>query len=147
MVPLYSQLIKVLGPYLKEETVYPPEGLGPGTTPADKAVRGLKLLAKYYIEKGNLDEVAAIDGTRPLEQIADSSGIAWGGMCIQIDGRYERIFYAVRSREEFDSKPASVGSAVARRSRAVDDEAPPEQDSGLYEVSVLDRSCQLDQNR
>ena len=33
---------------------------------------------------GVLDEVAAIDGTRPLEQIADSSGIAWGGMCIQM---------------------------------------------------------------
>ena len=33
---------------------------------------------------GNLDEVAAINGTRPLEQIADSSGIAWGGMCIQM---------------------------------------------------------------
>ena len=84
MVPLYSQLIKVLGPYLKEETVYPPEGFGPGITAADKAIRGLKLLAKYYIEMGNLDEVAAINGTRPLEQIADSSGIAWGGMCIQM---------------------------------------------------------------
>ncbi len=31
---------------------------------------------------GVLDEVAAIDGTRPLEQIADRPGIAWGGMCI-----------------------------------------------------------------
>jgi hypothetical protein len=84
MVPLYSQLIKVLGPYLKEETVYPPGGLGPGNTAADKAVHGLKLLAKHYIEMGCLDEVAAINGTRPLEQIADSSGIAWGGMCIQM---------------------------------------------------------------
>ena len=84
MVPLYSQLIEVLGPFLKEDAVYPPEGLGPGKTAADKAVRGLKLLAKYYIEMGCLDEVAAINGTRPLEQIADSSGIAWGGMCIQM---------------------------------------------------------------
>ena len=46
MAPLYSQLIKILRPYLKEETVYPPEGLGPGITAADKAIRGLKLLAK-----------------------------------------------------------------------------------------------------
>ena len=84
MVPLYSQIIKVLGPFLKEDAVYPPEGLGPGSSAADKAVRGLKLLAKYYIEMGCLDEVAAINGTRPLEQIADSSGIAWGGMCIQM---------------------------------------------------------------
>ena len=42
------------------------------------------MLAKHFIEMGVLDEVAAIDGTRPLEQIADSSGIAWGGMCIQM---------------------------------------------------------------
>ena len=33
---------------------------------------------------GCLDEIAANDGTRPLEQIADSSGIAWGSMCIQM---------------------------------------------------------------
>ena len=66
MVPLYSQLIKVLGPYLKEETVYPPGGLGPGNTAADKAARGLKLLAQHYIAMGSLDEVAAINGTRPL---------------------------------------------------------------------------------
>ncbi len=69
---------------MKEETVYPAQGLGPGSSAADKAVRGLKLLAKYYIEMGCLDEVAAISGTRPLEQIADSTGIAWGGMCIQM---------------------------------------------------------------
>ena len=84
MVPLYSQLINILAPFLKEETVYPPAGLGPGTTPADKAVQGLKMLAKHFIEMGVLDEIAAIDGTRPLEQIADSSGIARGGMCIQM---------------------------------------------------------------
>ena len=59
MVPLYSQLIHILAPYLKEETVYPPGGLGPGTTDADKAVKGLKLLAKHSIEMGVLDEVAA----------------------------------------------------------------------------------------
>jgi len=84
MVPLYSQLIKILSPFLKEETVYPAEGLGPGSSAPDKAIRGLKLLAKYFIEMGCLDEIAAISGTRPLEQIADSSGIAWGGMCIQM---------------------------------------------------------------
>ena len=49
MVPLYSQLIKILAPYLKEETVYPPGGLGPGTTSADMAVKGLKMLAKHFI--------------------------------------------------------------------------------------------------
>ena len=52
MVPLYSQLIEILSPYPKEETVYPPEGLGPGTTSADKAVKGLKLLAKHQWHKG-----------------------------------------------------------------------------------------------
>ena len=61
MVPLYSQLIKILAPFLKEDAVYPPGCLGPGTTQADKAVQGLKLLAKHFIEMGVLDEIAAID--------------------------------------------------------------------------------------
>eukprot|EP00969_Alexandrium_andersonii_P171691 7589525-Alexandrium_andersonii.AAC.1 len=30
------------------------------------------------------DEAAAIDGSRPLEEVADSSGIAWGGACFQM---------------------------------------------------------------
>ncbi len=40
MVPLYSQLIKILAPYLKEETVYPPAGLGAGKTPLIKQRKG-----------------------------------------------------------------------------------------------------------
>ena len=31
-----------------EETVYPPTGLGPGTTQADKAVQGLKVVSEAF---------------------------------------------------------------------------------------------------
>ena len=55
---------------------FPPEGLGPGDTPGDKAVRAIKIMATQMIKLAVLDEAAAIDGTRPLEQIADNSGIA-----------------------------------------------------------------------
>ncbi len=74
---------------------------------------------------GVLDEVAAINGTRPLEQIADSSGIAWGGMCIQMDRRYEWFCAALRSGKEPDSDTASLGPVVARRLRAASDETLP----------------------
>ena len=53
MFPLYSQLINILAPYLKEETVYPPAGLGPGTTPADKAVKGIEVVSKALYRDGS----------------------------------------------------------------------------------------------
>ena len=62
----------------------PPEGLGPGKLPGDLAVRAIKVMACDMIELAVMDEAAAIDGSRPLEQIADSSGIAWGGTCLQM---------------------------------------------------------------
>ena len=43
------------------------------------------------------DEAAAMDGTRPLEQIADCSGIAWGGSCVQVTedmGRFKVLMTA-----------------------------------------------------
>jgi hypothetical protein len=47
-------------------------------------VRAIKLMAKFHIEISVMDEAAAIDGSRPLEQVADSSGIAWGSVCMQM---------------------------------------------------------------
>ena len=80
----YAQAMKVLGEFMKLGAVFPPEGLGVGTTPGDKAVKAITLMAYHMIELSVMDEAAAIDGSRPLEQIADSSGIAWGGTCLQM---------------------------------------------------------------
>ena len=80
----YASAIKILGKYLKPDAEFPEQGLGPGNTEGDKAVRAIKLMASRLIELSVMDEAAAIDGSRPLEQIADSSGIAWGGSCLQM---------------------------------------------------------------
>ena len=50
----------------------------------DMATWAIKLMAKRCIELAVLDEAAAIDGSRPLEQVADSSGLAWGGTNFQM---------------------------------------------------------------
>lgn len=84
MKELYARAPKVLGEYMKPGAAFPKEGLGAGTTPGDLAVKAIKMMACDMIELAVLDEAAAIDGSRPLEQIADSSGIAWGGTCLQI---------------------------------------------------------------
>ena len=76
-------MAKILGAYQKPGAVFPPEGLGPGTSEGDKAARAIKAMAKHHIEQAVMDEAAAVDGSRPLEQIADSSGFAWGGSCVQ----------------------------------------------------------------
>ena len=45
----------------------------------------IKAMAQQAIEAGCLDEAAAIDGSRPLEQVADASGIGWGGTVLQMN--------------------------------------------------------------
>ena len=84
MVPEYAQAVKTLGEFLKPGAVFPTSGLGIGDSQGDLAVKAIKLMAKHHIELAVLDEAAAIKGSRPLEQIADSSGIAWGGTCLQM---------------------------------------------------------------
>ena len=91
MVAEYAQAVKTLGEFLKPGAVFPPEGLGGGKTQGDLAVKAIKLMAQHHIELAVLDEAAAIDGSRPLEQIADSSGIAWGGTCLQMSEDLSRF--------------------------------------------------------
>ena len=78
----YVHAVKVLSPFMREGAVFPPEGLGVGATDGDKAVQAIKLMACRMIKLAVLDEAAALSGERPLEQVADCSGIAWGGTCL-----------------------------------------------------------------
>ena len=48
------------------------------------AVEALKKLTAWAMELAALDEVAAMDGSRPLEQIADWCKKGWGGIVVQM---------------------------------------------------------------
>ena len=74
----------MLAKYLKADAVFPARGLGLGDQPDDKVVKAIKKCAAYYIHLAVLDEARAIDGTCPLENLADCSGIAWGGTSYQM---------------------------------------------------------------
>ena len=81
----YAQALKHLTEFLKPGAVFPGSGLGGGDGSAgDLAVRAIKNMSVQLIKLAVMDEAAAMDGSRPLEQIADSSGIGWGGTCIQM---------------------------------------------------------------
>ncbi len=69
---------------MKPGAVFPEAGLGVGDTVGDKAVKAIKLMCRHVIELSVLDEAAAIDGSRPLEQVADACGIAWGSTNVQM---------------------------------------------------------------
>ena len=69
---------------MKLNAVFPACGLGPGQTTGDKAVKAIKLMAKHSIETSVMDEAGAIDGSRPLEQMADACGYAWGSTNVQM---------------------------------------------------------------
>ena len=55
-----------------------------GVSNGDKAVKAIKAMAKHHIENAVMDEAAAIDGSRPLEMVADSCGYGWGATCLQM---------------------------------------------------------------
>ena len=84
LVPAYSRCVKILGEFMKPGAEFPTGGLGPGEDEGSKAVRAIKLMACHYICLEVLDEAAAVDGSRPLEQVADSCGYAWGGSSVQM---------------------------------------------------------------
>jgi hypothetical protein len=83
--PSYAHAAKVIGEYQKKDAKFPPNGIGASGTEACKAFRVIKLMACKYILIQTLDIAAAIDGSRPLEQIADASGIAWGASHVQMN--------------------------------------------------------------
>ena len=75
--------------------MFPSEGLGgPASLKAAEtnaqirdghnAVRAIKLMCKYCVNRAVPDMAAAIDGTRPLEIIADACGYGWGAVCVQM---------------------------------------------------------------
>ena len=95
MPSFYPVAAKILGEYQKPSMVIPSEGFGARELPSDpaerqklhpgdKAVHAIKLMATRAIETSVLDEAAAIEGSRPLEQIADACGYAWGSTCLQM---------------------------------------------------------------
>ncbi len=77
---------------MKPTAVFPECGLGgAGTLQGDKAVKAIKLMAVHSIETAVFDEAAAIDGSRPLEQVADACGYAWGSTCLQMTADLSRF--------------------------------------------------------
>ena len=71
---------------MKPSAVFPAAGLGAenGSSEGDKAVKAIRAMAVNCIERAVLDEAGAIDGSRPLEQIADACGHAWGSTNLQM---------------------------------------------------------------
>ena len=82
----YATAVKVLGEYMKDPKSIPDCGLGvkEGKTKGDLCVKAIKMMCRFAIQTSVLDEAAAIDGSRPLEQIADACGIAWGSTNVQM---------------------------------------------------------------
>ena len=76
LLPCYATAVKILGDYMKPGAWFPDHGLGAGDTNGCRAVKVIEILCRHAIQLSTLDEASAIDGSRPLEQIADACGIA-----------------------------------------------------------------------
>ena len=72
LLPCYATAVKILGEYMKPGATFPDGGLGSGDSQGCKAVKVIKLLCVHAIQISTIDEASAIDGSRPLEQVADA---------------------------------------------------------------------------
>ena len=121
----------MIGHYLRPDAVFPPAGLGSGMTQDDKVIYAIKKCVEYYITIAVLDEVAAIDGTCPLELLADCSGIAWGGTAYQMVrdlSHFKVLLTAGRGLTE--SSAASMAAFDLGSVRATGNETKPEKGLG-----------------
>jgi hypothetical protein len=133
----YAAAAKLLGKFAQPGAVFPAEGLGgSGSTEGDKAVRAIKLMCKHHIELAVLDEAAAIDGSRPLEQIGlFRDRLGWH---VPADGAGPVALQGLDDGEQgSDASPASLGAADARRVRSARDQESPTEDSGVDAIPVL----------
>ena len=80
----YGHAAKVLGQWQKPGAVFPEGGLGSAASEGCKAFRAVKKMKQQHICLAAFDEASAADGSCPLEQIADASGIAVGGSVVQM---------------------------------------------------------------
>jgi hypothetical protein len=74
----YGVWVKILGAWLKPGAKFPLDEKGL------QAVKAIKKMVKDHISLAAMDEAAAMAGTRPLDQVADASGIAWGQTIVQM---------------------------------------------------------------
>ena len=87
----YGHAAKVLGQWQKPGAEFPEGGLGAGATAGCKAFKAIKQMMQRHICLASFDEAAAADGSCPLEQIADASGIAVGGSVLQMTRDLSRV--------------------------------------------------------
>ena len=138
---VYVHSAKIVGELQKEGAFFPKEGYGEKDTRFCKAIRAIKLMCKFHINLAVLDEAAAIDGSRPLEQIADSSGIAWGGALTLMSADMHTLKILAMVCQRASSFPAGMASLESRGLCSVRDQEKPEKNYRLFSVSVLDGPC------
>jgi hypothetical protein len=67
LLPSYATAVKMLSGFMTPGAKFLPEGLGATSTDGCEVAKAIKLMAQHAIETAVLDEVGAIDGSRPLE--------------------------------------------------------------------------------
>ena len=90
----YPVAAKILGQFNKIDAHFPPEGLGGPKAPSTNdpkileghnAVLAIKLMARHCVNRAVMDVAGAIDGSRPLELIADACGYGLAGVVLQMN--------------------------------------------------------------
>ena len=81
----FAQAAKHVTKYLQKGATWPMDEDG------QRGIEAIKQLTARTIDLNAVDELAALDGSRPLEQIADWNCIGWGGVLFQMSKDLRRM--------------------------------------------------------
>ena len=106
-------------------------------------MRAIKATAKYTIETSTMDEAGAINGSRPLEQIADACGYAWGSTNVQMKEYLSGFKVLLMTGTGFTPAQKAWPLLMLEGERPGDGKEGPEEDARPDEVAELDGPCEL----
>ena len=102
----------------------------------------IKLLCKKAIHLSVMDEASAIDGSRPLEQVADACGYAWGSTNVQMTADLTSFRVLQMVGKGFTPAQQAWPALTLEAFAQLGGKRSQKRESRTYAVAKLDRPCQ-----
>ena len=97
-------------------------------------------MAAKHVMLAVVDEAAALDGSRPLETIADWSGVGWGAVTVQMAEDLSRFHVLCTASGGAEPGPAGLPPLRRRDVGAAEGDKGPEEGAEHYPSDQLDGS-------
>ena len=99
----------------------------------------MQLLCRHAIHLSSIDESSAIDASRPLEQIADACGIAWGSTNVEMMPDLTGFKVLMMTGRVFPSSSTGLACCDVGRLCSAWAQESTKEDPGCHAIPKLDQ--------